>query len=608
MTTKSLQTISFASAIDFYKGIIFDLVNDKKHTIPAIVVVPRTDPIYNCHGYLSKIPVGAIIPFIEHYSEPGELIADIFAGSGMTGLAATISGRSAEINDISVLGQHIAEGYLTEVSPKRFLDTAKKLVSSVRVELGDYYQTIRIEDNKPLEMIRTVWSFVGICPKCGYELIFYDHAVKLKEERKEVCQVCNKIFSRREWNSNVDMPIRVVVTGTDKKQTEQTVQKIDLDKIAKASKDKRLKNVPSLAIEPEREMYNRSGLANRGISETKHFFSARNALVLTKLWHEITNVTGESLRKKLQFAFTAILPRASKRYQWSKKRPLNAYNHTYYIPPVYYEWNVFDLYLRKVKAVIRSDEVIFGSNDLFERKELGDATYRLVSADSLEHLKPISVDYIFTDPPFGSNIFYSDMSLFHEAWLGKVTDDEKEAVIYTCGKNKKNAEERYNKLLKLAFKEAYRVLKPGRYMSVVFGNSRVGIWRLILSALREAGFDSVPVEVAILDKGQRFIKSLNSGSDSVVTVDLIMTVHKPSKSSSTKTGENMEQAEPENLIQYAIEEAGNGCAKNPRYLYVNVLREAIKRNLLVDKLHLSDVLIALRKAGYSVDSKTGLLI
>ena len=39
------------------------------------------------------------------------------------------------------------------------------------------------------------------------------------------------------------------------------------------------------------------------------------------------------------------------------------------------------------------------------------------------------MDYVFTDPPFGSNIFYSDMHLFHEAWLGKRTDREREAVI-----------------------------------------------------------------------------------------------------------------------------------------------------------------------------------
>ena len=60
----------------------------------------------------------------------------------------------------------------------------------------------------------------------------------------------------------------------------------------------------------------------------------------------------------------------------------------------------------------------------------------LASADSLSHLADGSVDYVFTDPPFGSNIVYSDMHLFPEAWLGNRTDREREAVIHTSGKRK----------------------------------------------------------------------------------------------------------------------------------------------------------------------------
>ena len=261
-----------------------------------------------------------------------------------------------------------------------------------------------------------------------------------------------------------------------------------------------------------------------------------------------------------------------------------------------------------MKAATRSDCLIFGDDAVFKQKQLGDVTYRLASADSLNHIESESVDYVFTDPPFGSNIFYSDMSLFHEAWIGQMTNNEKEAVIHTCGSKKENAKERYENLLKAAFMEAYRILKPDRYMSVVFGNSKGGVWSLVLRALREAGFDSVPVHVAILDKGQRSVKGLSSGSESVVTVDLIMTVHKPLDRAPGESNGVWIQAEPGDLIHAAVEEADNEDAKNPSYVYANVLREAIRQHLLVDKLHLSDVLVSLRKAGYSIDPKTGLLI
>ena len=74
-------------------------------------------------------------------------------------------------------------------------------------------------------------------------------------------------------------------------------------------------------------------------------------------------VEDAALLQKLKFAFTAILPRASRRYQWSAQRPLNAQNQTYYIAPVYYEWNVFELFGRKIEAAIRADEVLYRGQD-----------------------------------------------------------------------------------------------------------------------------------------------------------------------------------------------------------------------------------------------------
>ena len=110
---------------------------------------------------------------------------------------------------------------------------------------------------------------------------------------------------------------------------------------------------------------------------------------------------------------------------WSAQRPLNAQNQTYYIAPTYYEWNVFELFQRKIEASLRADIELFGGQGepLFHQANGKLVSYELASADRLSHLGDDSVDYVFTDPPFGSNIFYSDMSRFHEAWLGRTTDN-----------------------------------------------------------------------------------------------------------------------------------------------------------------------------------------
>lgn len=573
--------------------------------LPDTVTAPRTDAIYNCHAYLTKIPIAAIQPFIDTFTSPGEIVADIFAGSGMTGLAAASLGRRGQLSDISVLGRHIATGYLTETDPTELRISADRVIAQTKAALGDLYMTLRGSDRAKVEMVRTVWSFTYVCPSCKNELVFYNAMRKGRTAAPDKCPKCSTPFVKRKWARVRDVPVQVVVRGKSGRLVEQDVSDVDLKAIARAEADERQREVPSLAIDESREMFSRSGLGKAGLITTAQFFSPRNAIALLELWRTINALGDETTRKKLSFAFTAILPRASRRYQWSAQRPLNAQNQTYYIAPVYYEWSVFELFKRKVEAAIRANADLFEAAPLFSARAAENVTYTLTSADDLEHLADASVDYVFTDPPFGSNIFYSDMNLFHEAWLGQATDHGCEAVMHTTGRKKNGSAKRYENLLRGAFGEAFRVLKPGRYMSVVFGNSDGQIWGLVQRAIRDAGFRSVPVHIAILDKGQRSVKGLNSGSEGVVTVDLVVTLEKPATIEHATQDKELLQADPSVLIERALRSIPE-TMRTPSHLYAAIVRDAIRRHQTVDHLHLSEVLIALRNAGYSVDRKTGL--
>jgi hypothetical protein len=114
------------------------------------------------------------------------------------------------------------------------------------------------------------------------------------------------------------------------------------------------------------------------------------------------------------------------------------------------------------------------------------------------------------------------------------------------------------------------------------------------------------MHVAILDKGQRSVKGLNSGSEGVVTVDLIVTLQKPASAAEGEQEKELVQADPNALIERALK-AIPETMRTPSHDYAAIIRDAIKRHQMVDHLHLSDVLIALRNAGYSVDRKSGLL-
>lgn len=566
--------------------------------LPEVIRAPRTDALYNAHAYLTKIPVAAITPFLEALTKPGELVVDPFAGSGMTGLAAVLSGRRAILSDLSRLGQHIASGYLTDVEASELRSAAARVLAAARRRLGDLYQTVGDADDG-VEMVRTIWSFTYRCPGCGGELLYFD---ALDEEGRppRCCPSCPEPFSRRRWHRLGDEPVRVVYRGPSGRLLERPLRGVDRRAIERTAADPRREQVPSRAIDAGREMFRRSALEKHGLTETGAFFSPRNGIALVELWRAIELEPSADIQQKLAFAFTAILLRASRRYQWGPKRPLNAQAQTYYIAPVHYEWNVFELFGRKVEAVLRADE----------RLPRGEARvsvrYVTSSADQLAHLDDESVDLVFTDPPFGSSIFYSDMSLFHEAWLGTTTDPTREAVLHTTGRRRFGASRRYEQLLEGAFCEIFRVLQPGRALSIVFSSTKGELWELLLRALRNAGFGEPPVHIAILDKGQRSIKGLASGTQRVVTKDLVLTFLKPASAASAReTGP--EQVALAELLEPACAGLDADAARDPSAIYVALLREAIARRAAVTTLHFGALRDHLLAAGAVIDKKTGLL-
>lgn len=131
------------------------------------------------------------------------------------------------------------------------------------------------------------------------------------------------------------------------------------------------------------------------------------------------------------------------------------------------------------------------------------------------------VDYVFTDPPFGENIYYADLNFLVESWHGLITDSEPEAIV---DRVKKKALLDYQHLMAACFTEYQRVLKPGRWMTVVFHNSSNAVWNAIQEALLAAGF--MVADVRTLDKKQG---SFQQTTNLVVKQDLVISAYKPTE-------------------------------------------------------------------------------
>ena len=135
-------------------------------------------------------------------------------------------------------------------------------------------------------------------------------------------------------------------------------------------------------------------------------------------------------------------------------------------------------------------------------------------------VQPNSIDYIFVDPPFGANLFYSELNFIWESWLKVWTCNKAEAIENSV--QKKGLDE-YRRLMTACFNEAYRVLKPGRWMTVEFSNTKASVWNSIQTALMEAGF--IVANVSALDKKQGSFKAVTTPT--AVKQDLVISAYKP---------------------------------------------------------------------------------
>ena len=142
------------------------------------------------------------------------------------------------------------------------------------------------------------------------------------------------------------------------------------------------------------------------------------------------------------------------------------------------------------------------------------------STASCMSLADDSVDYVFIDPPFGANIQYADLNCIWESWLEVKTSTESEAVE---SKTHNKSVNEYRRLMASCFLEAYRVLKPGRWMTVEFSNTQAAVWNAIQIAIQEAGF--VVANVSTLDKKQGSFKAVNTTT--AVKQDLVISAYKP---------------------------------------------------------------------------------
>jgi 16S rRNA G966 N2-methylase RsmD len=516
----------------------------------------KTDALYKAHGYHTKVPHLAIVPSILHYTEPGNVVLDGFCGSGMTGVAAQWCGaapvvyrakleaewkalgkrapkwgpRRVVLNDLSPAAAFIAANYNIPFDVETFAKTAKKLLAEVAAELGWMYQT-RHTDGRQGHIDYTVWSEVFSCPSCAGEIVFSTEALDLETKRVRLefpCPHCGTSLTKdnleRVFESRTDPAsgepwrrvklrptlISYTVAGV---RLEKAPDADDIDRLAKIEAMELPAGIPTNRF-PIEAMYHGSRIAPKGFTHVHHFFLPRAGHGMAALWGLARAVSDVRLRNMLLWYVEQAIWGMSvlARYAPTHFSQVNQYlNGVYYIASQHAEcspWYILEGKLKRLESAFRTG---FAVRDT--------ALTTVGSATSLQ-LPNDSVDYIFTDPPFGENIFYADLNFLVESWQRVLTDSKPEAIVDHF-KDKELHD--YHTLMRLCFEEYHRVLKPGRWMTVVFSNSSAAVWNAIQAALQQAGF--VVANVSAMDKQQGSYRQVTSTT--AVKQDLVISAYKP---------------------------------------------------------------------------------
>jgi len=492
----------------------------------------KSSKIYNMHMYWVKQDPYIVKQFIEHYTRPGDVVLDAFCGAGMTGVAALMCGRNAILSDISPICIHIARNYTTPVDLHAVDKAYRELLSKAGPEMQRLYRTRCHKcGNREAQIANTILSDVYSCPRCNAENLYAGRGRWEQMKRGEkvdriVCNQCNYQFTKNDaafariepielrihcprckvkgeerarplnqndWRDYITVeggPTRVVHQGNDEwNGYEFRPVQAFTDDIGTRTLKRILEDTGKEAILPQDVPYwypkdtrfqrgfNTRQPLRRGITHPFQMFSRRNLSVLSVIWRYVNENDDEHIRDKLRLVFTSLLFNCSYQYRWRTKGGGGS-RGTLYIPSLIQDNNVCDNLVAKYRDLVDAIGEMAFKKDCRAFVEIADARSKKTVAND-------SIDYAFYDPPYGSNINYSELNIMWEAWLGQYTDTKLEII-----ENKEQGKTRldYERMMTEALKEAYRLLKPGRWLSLIYSYSDPSMYRSVQNMAGMAGF------------------------------------------------------------------------------------------------------------------------
>jgi DNA modification methylase/transcriptional regulator with XRE-family HTH domain len=493
-----------------------------EHKEPAVTVDHTPDSgmsagkntyTYDAHTYHTKVPPQGIMELVKHYLPNHGLVLDPFAGSGMTGVACQVLGYDCILNELSPAACFLANRFTSYVAPELFYAGTHSVLDELAYLRKELYSTECRECGKLVDILYTIWSYKTICNRCGHEFVIWDHCRKYGASVREHkilsefhCPNCQSLVKKSQLKRTNTCPVMVVYKCCDSDYQHHPLNEADFERLA------RITTQFSLAegfypTTPLPDGVNLRQPKKHGLDRVDKFYTARNLIAMSHLWQTIHRIEDDNLAAFLAFVFTSLYQRVTRLSEfrfWGGSGNMARYN----VPFIFKEANVFDTFARKAESI--HDHLATTASHYKGRVTVINGT-----ATNLDQLPNECVDLIFTDPPFGANINYSEMNFLWESWLGAFTDSTEEAIVNSF--QNKGIQE-YQQLMTNSLKECYRVLRAGHWLLLVFMNSSQQVWLALKQAIFDAGFEIRQVDIFDKHHGtfKQFVSPNTAGADLVL--------------------------------------------------------------------------------------------
>jgi len=437
----------------------------KLEHIQVPLVEGKREASYQMHRYYARKPSNIVSAYIQAYSQSNETVLDLFSGSGVTGVESIRAGRNAHVVDLSPLSAFLSRVTATQIDTSKLEGAFKRIEKAVKAEIESLYATT--------------------CPNTGEQVVpthFVWAGPKNKPDEARISKV---------WYEIGDEKAERAPTPAEQEQADE------------AKKRHAEVWIPSTKLSYGDKEFQKSNV----LKTVAELHCSRALLALGILRNAIQKERNVALRECLMLAFTAALQQTSrlvivisnrgskggKKGKSTRSVEVGSWGRpSYWYPEDHFEVNVWNTFENRFKKVLRGKEQIVeelqGTRVVDGKARSTDSpTLHLhtASATHLTMLADSSIDYIFTDPPYGGAIQYIELGTLWTAWMDQEVDATQEITINP--RQGKGAAE-FESMIHEAFCEAHRVLKTGKWMHVTFHSKHFDIWSAILRAIVQAGF------------------------------------------------------------------------------------------------------------------------